>query len=83
MSEAPKLKEATPLDFKSESVVKELEELLEKAKRGEIRAVAAVFEYRDGTGGWTSAFGSWVHKMAMVGRLHVLAQAISQHLIDD
>lgn len=75
------IREVAPLKFSSEAVVKELEELLEKAKTGEIRAIAAVYEYRDGTGGWTSAFGSWVHRVAMVGRLHVLAQHITQATI--
>lgn len=76
MSEAPKLSAVAPLDFTSASVVEQLEDMLAKAKAGQIRAVAAVYEYTDGTGGWAAAFGSWSHRVAMIGRLHVLAQQI-------
>lgn len=83
MSEAPKLSQVATLDFRSESTIKELEELLEKAKRGEVRAVAAAYEYTDGTGGWSACFGSWTHRVAMIGRLTVLAMHITKHEIDD
>jgi hypothetical protein len=78
MTEPARLAEVTPLaSVASENVVKTLEGLLEKAKAGELRAVGVAFEYSDGTGGWSSAFGSWSNRMSMIGRLSVLAQHIT------
>lgn len=77
MPEAPKLASVAALDFRSDNVVELLDGLLAKAKAGEIRAVAVAYEYTDGTGGWSGAFGPWSHRLAMIGRLHVLAQQIT------
>lgn len=73
----PKLAEVKQLDFKSQGCIEVLEEMLEKAKRGEIRAVALVFEETDGRGGWRAGLGTWSRSVALIGRLYVLAQQLT------
>ena len=73
----PKLKAVTQLEtIRSENVVDLLEALLAKAKAGELRAVAAAYEYTDGATGHECAFGSYANRVTMVGRLHVASQHI-------
>ena len=74
---APKLKAVAQLEAKpSENVIKLLEALLAKAKAGELRAIAAAYEYVDGATGHECAFGAYSNRVTMVGRLQVAAQHI-------
>lgn len=73
----PKLAEVKKLDFSSVSVVELLEDMLAKAKAGEVRAVALVFECPNGTGGWRAAMGPFTSPIYMTGRLHALATQIT------
>jgi hypothetical protein len=64
------------LTYRSDDAVRILEELLEKAKTGEVRAVAVAYEYADGATGHQAAFGKFANRTLMVGKLQVMAQHI-------
>jgi len=72
-----KLAAVKDIDYHTANVVGELEDLLRRAKAGEIKSVAMVYEYLDGRMGHTAAFGDFSDRNATVGRLHVLAQHIT------
>lgn len=72
----PVLAQVTPLDFATGGVIEMLEEMLAKAKAGQIRAVAMAYEYSDGDVGHSAQFGHFANRSAVVGRLHVCAQHI-------
>ncbi len=71
-----KVAAVAPLSFRSSNVVTVLEELLEKAKAGEIKAVAVAYEYPNGLSGHQCAFGKFSNRLVMVGRLHAMTQHI-------
>jgi hypothetical protein len=74
---APKLTDVSQVPATSASVVELLERLLEKAKAGEIRAVAAAWEYPNGGMGHEAAFSEWANRFTMIGKLQVMATHIT------
>ena len=75
-AEVPKLATVPELDFRSESTIDGLRKLLERAERGEIRAVALAYECRNGDAGHWACFGRMTNRTQMVGKLAVLQQHI-------
>lgn len=74
---APNLTNVSQIPATSASVVELLERLLAKAKAGEIRVVAAAWEYPNGGMGHEAAFSEWASRTNMIGKLHVMATHIT------
>lgn len=72
-----KLIDVSQVPKPSTSVVELLERLLEKARAGEIRAVAAAWEYPNGAMGHEAAFSEWANRYTMIGKLQVMATHIT------
>lgn len=72
----PKLAEVPQLKAPETNVIETLEKLLERARSGELVAVAVAYEMRGGYSGHEASFGAWANRPLMVGKLHVLATHI-------
>jgi hypothetical protein len=72
-----KLAPVVTLHHADEAVVRFLEDLLEKARSGEIRSVAAAWEHKDGDTNDGACFGNMTGRYNIIGRLQVLATQIA------
>lgn len=72
----PKLAEVPSVGGPEQNVIDTLENLLKRARAGEIIAVAAAYELRGGYSDHIATFGSWGNRPLLVGRLQLLATHI-------
>ncbi len=73
---APKLAEVAQVRPPEPKVIAELEQLLARARAGEIIAIGVAYEMPAGYSGHVAAFGAFANRPLMVGKLQVLATHI-------
>ncbi len=73
---ATRLAEVAQVGGPEQKVIETLEDLLARAKSGEIISVAAAYELRGGYSGHVATFGAWANRPLLVGKLHVMATHI-------
>ena len=76
MSTAPKLTSVAQVGGPQQNVIEALEDILARAKAGEVISVGIAYEMRGGYSGHTAAFGNWANRPLLVGKLAVLQQCI-------